>query len=78
MPEGPQGQKPRPNPIRTYALLVLGISALAGSIVGPRIQAWYQTMPPEHGKAIGAVLFFGFVVIVGVGALFAISRSSDA
>jgi hypothetical protein len=74
----PKDRSPRMRPIRTYMLVVLGIFVLVDLLAGPYVQAWYRTMPPEHAKALGGLILLGLFIIVGVGALFVISRSSDA
>ena len=64
--------------MRAYFLFIFGVLALAASILGPRIQAWYRTMPIQEAKGIGAGILFGLLIVVCVGAMIVASRSSDA
>jgi hypothetical protein len=61
-----------------YFLAIAGVLALSDALFGPRIQAWYRTMPPNEAKGIGAGILFGLLILVCLGALLVASRSSDA
>jgi hypothetical protein len=67
-----------PTTARAYFLAVAGILALTDALFGPRIQAWYRTMPANEAKGIGGGILLGLLVVVCLGFLFVISRSSDA
>jgi hypothetical protein len=70
--------KKPPNPARIYFLVIAGILAFTEALFGPRIQAWYRTMPANEAKGIGAGFFFGFLILVCLGFLFVISKNADS
>jgi hypothetical protein len=56
---------------------VAGTLALTDALVGPRIQAWYKTMPHAQAAEIGLSIMAGIAILVGAAAWFLISRNSD-
>ncbi len=74
MLKGHQGR----NPLRAFLVLVIGILAVSSAIIGPRMQAWYKTVPPKEAYAVGIGAFCAFVVLVYVVGFIIASRSTDA
>jgi hypothetical protein len=56
-----------PKSPRPYLLLLVGAAALMDAVFGSRMQAWYQTMPPDQAKAIGAIILGGIFIAGLVG-----------
>jgi hypothetical protein len=78
MPKGPQGQKRRLSPVHAFLVLVVSVLAFTDTHFGPRIQAWYATMPPATAKVIGGSLFLVIAILVALTAIHIAYRSSDA
>ena len=73
MAKRPQGG----SALGAYFATVFGLSVFSSILFKARVQAWYQTMPPEHAKAVGVMILLGLFVVIGAGALI-IVRSSNA
>jgi hypothetical protein len=74
MTKQPRGK----NPLRKYALLVMGILAVSGAVVGPRLQAWYKTVPQKEAYAVAMGLICGMIILLYAIGLIIVSRSSDS
>lgn len=74
MPTEPQKQKI----LRNLGMLAVAIMGISGHIFGPRLQAWYKTVPPKEAYAVGDGILGGFMVIAFVVVMIVVNWNSDA